>query len=165
MRLPSNLDLAPSRRRLEPWRTVILSGFLAREEKAQQARHKLDGWKQAFRLDKRLLYKLTARRASLVKLLLTRAVEKPASAPKSREDGASPKQKRRPSKRAAAEKSSSPPRESELMVSSIFLRMRRFPNSLGSIASPRRSLSRGFAEGRPSQIPIRIDGRQFEALE
>jgi hypothetical protein len=28
------------------------------EEKAQQARHKLDVWKQAFRLDKRLLYKL-----------------------------------------------------------------------------------------------------------
>lgn len=28
------------------------------EEKAQLARHKLDGWKQAFRLDKKLLYKL-----------------------------------------------------------------------------------------------------------
>ena len=27
------------------------------EEKAQSARHKLDGWKQAFRLDKKLLYK------------------------------------------------------------------------------------------------------------
>src|SRR5262249_9885034 len=27
------------------------------EQKAQQARHKLDGWKQAFRLDKKLLYK------------------------------------------------------------------------------------------------------------
>jgi hypothetical protein len=27
------------------------------EERAQQARHKLDGWKQAFRLDKRLEYK------------------------------------------------------------------------------------------------------------
>ena len=27
------------------------------EEKAQQARHKLDGWKQAFRLDKKLTYK------------------------------------------------------------------------------------------------------------
>lgn len=27
------------------------------EEKAQLARHKLDGWKQAFRLDKRVLYK------------------------------------------------------------------------------------------------------------
>jgi hypothetical protein len=28
------------------------------EEKAQQARHKLDGWKQAFRLDKKLQYRL-----------------------------------------------------------------------------------------------------------
>ena len=27
------------------------------EEKAQQARHRLDGWKQAFRLDKKLIYK------------------------------------------------------------------------------------------------------------
>lgn len=27
------------------------------EEKAQLARHKLEGWKQAFRLDKKLLYK------------------------------------------------------------------------------------------------------------
>jgi hypothetical protein len=27
------------------------------EDKAQQARHKLDGWKQAFRLDKKLQYK------------------------------------------------------------------------------------------------------------
>jgi hypothetical protein len=32
--------------------------FGTNEERAQQARHKLDGWKQAFRLDKRLLYKL-----------------------------------------------------------------------------------------------------------
>lgn len=31
--------------------------FATDEEKAQQARHKLDGWKQAFRLDKKLLYK------------------------------------------------------------------------------------------------------------
>src|ERR1700675_1387322 len=30
----------------------------ADEEKAQQARHKLDVWKQAFRLDKKLQYKL-----------------------------------------------------------------------------------------------------------
>jgi len=28
------------------------------EEKAQQACHKLDGWKQAFRLDKKLLYNI-----------------------------------------------------------------------------------------------------------
>ena len=32
--------------------------FGADEEKAQEARHKLDVWKQAFRLDKKLLYKM-----------------------------------------------------------------------------------------------------------
>lgn len=35
----------------------ITFDFGTDEEKAQQARHKLDGWKQAFRLDKKLLYK------------------------------------------------------------------------------------------------------------
>ena len=36
----------------------LLFEFGGDEEKAQQARHKLEGWKQAFRLDKKLLYKL-----------------------------------------------------------------------------------------------------------
>jgi hypothetical protein len=37
--------------------TYMLFDF-ANEEKAQQARHKLETWKQAFRLDKKLQYKL-----------------------------------------------------------------------------------------------------------
>ncbi len=32
--------------------------FAKDEDKAQQARHKLETWKQAFRLDKKLLYKI-----------------------------------------------------------------------------------------------------------
>jgi DNA primase catalytic subunit len=36
----------------------LLFEFAKDEEKAQQARHKLEGWKQAFRLDKKLLYKM-----------------------------------------------------------------------------------------------------------
>jgi len=36
----------------------LLFDFAKDEEKAQQARHKLEVWKQAFRLDKKLLYKL-----------------------------------------------------------------------------------------------------------
>ena len=36
----------------------LLFDFAHDEEKAQQARHKLEGWKQAFRLDKKLLYKI-----------------------------------------------------------------------------------------------------------
>jgi hypothetical protein len=38
--------------------TYMLFDFGADEEKAQQARHKLENWKQAFRLDKKLQYKL-----------------------------------------------------------------------------------------------------------
>lgn len=36
----------------------LLFVFAKDEEKAQQARHKLESWKQAFRLDKKLLYKI-----------------------------------------------------------------------------------------------------------
>ncbi len=58
-RFPSNLDLAPgtSQTRIMAHSYIKLD-FGTDEEKAQQARHKLDVWKQAFRLDKRLLYKL-----------------------------------------------------------------------------------------------------------
>ena len=35
----------------------MIFDFGTDEGKAQQARHRLDGWKQAFRLDKKLLYK------------------------------------------------------------------------------------------------------------
>ncbi len=38
--------------------SYIKLDFGTDEEKAQQARHKLDGWRQAFRLDKKLQYKL-----------------------------------------------------------------------------------------------------------
>ncbi|MDP9146879.1 MAG: hypothetical protein M3N22_04425 [Acidobacteriota bacterium] len=38
--------------------TYMHFDFGADEEKAQEARHKLDVWKQAFRLDKKLQYKL-----------------------------------------------------------------------------------------------------------
>jgi hypothetical protein len=38
--------------------TYLLFEFGTDEEKAQFARHKLEGWKQAFRLDKKLQYKL-----------------------------------------------------------------------------------------------------------
>ena len=38
--------------------TYLLFDFGTDEEKAQLARHKLEGWKQAFRLDKKLQFKL-----------------------------------------------------------------------------------------------------------
>src|SRR6266568_813132 len=51
------------------------------EEKAQQARHKLDGWKQAFRPDKRLLYKLDRPESATVEASAKpEAAEQPAPA-------------------------------------------------------------------------------------
>lgn len=55
----SNLDLdggASQTRSMA--HTYIRFDFGTDEEKAQQARHKLDGWRQAFRLDKRVQYKM-----------------------------------------------------------------------------------------------------------
>jgi hypothetical protein len=54
-----NLDLKSGESQTERMAHIYIRfDFGTDEEKAQQARHKLDGWKQAFRLDKRLLYKL-----------------------------------------------------------------------------------------------------------
>lgn len=39
------------------YNSFLVFDFGSNEEAAQQARHKLEGWKQAFRLDKKLLYK------------------------------------------------------------------------------------------------------------
>jgi hypothetical protein len=57
------------------------------EEKAQQARHKLDGWRQAFRLDKRVQYKMDRPETPATEAAVkpAPAAEKPAAAGKSKE--------------------------------------------------------------------------------
>ena len=45
--------------------TYLLFDFGSDEEKVQQARHKLESWKQAFRLDKKLQYKLEREQTSV----------------------------------------------------------------------------------------------------
>jgi hypothetical protein len=44
--------------------TYLLFDFGSDEVKVQQARHKLESWKQAFRLDKKLQYKLEREQAA-----------------------------------------------------------------------------------------------------
>ncbi len=72
------------------------------EEKAQLARHKLDGWKQAFRLDKKLLYKLD-RPGSLAGEPSAKTVAEENPAPSSKAKG---KSKDKPSE-SVTEKSKS----------------------------------------------------------
>lgn len=55
------------------------------EEKAQQARHKLDGWKQAFRLDKRVQYKLDRPESAPAEAAKPETTVKPAAPEKSKE--------------------------------------------------------------------------------
>jgi hypothetical protein len=53
------LDLAAVRSQTKNMAHIyLLFDFAKDEEKVQQARHKLEVWKQAFRLDKKLLYKM-----------------------------------------------------------------------------------------------------------
>ena len=85
-------------------------GETMNEEKAQQARHKLDGWKQAFRLDKRLLYKLDRPENDAGEAgSKPEPVEKPAPAAKSQaKTAANPKAKTAAkASKPAAEKSAS----------------------------------------------------------
>jgi hypothetical protein len=43
--------------------SFLVFDFGSNEEAAQQARHRIDGWKQAFRLDKKLLLKFDRKEA------------------------------------------------------------------------------------------------------
>jgi hypothetical protein len=78
----------------------MLFDFAKDEEKAQQARHKLEGWKQAFRLDKKLLYKLERSGSTP-----TDGDAKPAKLPKG--------EKTKGKSKAPAEKEAVPPVPSE----------------------------------------------------
>jgi hypothetical protein len=85
-----NLDLAcrasQTRSMANTFSIYIRFDFGTDEERAQQARHKLDGWRQAFRLDKRVQYKMD-RPESVATEAATKPApaEKPASAAKSKE--------------------------------------------------------------------------------
>jgi hypothetical protein len=90
--------------------SYIKLDFGTDEEKAQQARHKLDVWKQAFRLDKRLLYKLDRPESDAGEAVAKpEQVEKPAAASKSTDKTAATAKSKAPAKasKPAAEKPAS----------------------------------------------------------
>jgi hypothetical protein len=66
--------------------TFLTFDFGSNEEAVQQARHKLDGWKQAFRLDKKLLFQFDRGEGSAE---LPRENSETKGKPKKKEEGAS----------------------------------------------------------------------------
>ncbi len=90
--------------------TYIRFDFGTDEEKAQLARHKLDGWRQAFRLDKRVQYKMDRPESAVVETVSKpEAAEKPAPAAKSKAKPATKETAKATAK--AAEKSNEPGEE------------------------------------------------------
>lgn len=86
--------------------TYLLFDFGADEEKAQLARHKLEGWKQAFRLDKKLQYKLERGEAE------AKFAPEPAPIPKEASKSEKSKGKTKPKSKAGetqAAKEDAPP--------------------------------------------------------
>jgi hypothetical protein len=79
------------------------------EEKAQQARHKLDGWRQAFRLDKKLQYKLD-RPESAAAIAAAASKPEPATTAAALEKSKA-KAAEKTGGKAALAKSSAPPAE------------------------------------------------------
>jgi len=71
----------------------MLFDFGADEEKAQLARHKLEGWKQAFRLDKKLQYKLERGEAESETKAAPEPAAKAVAAPKAEKPKANAKAK------------------------------------------------------------------------
>ena len=85
-----NLDLAfaasQTRSMAHAYGIYIRFDFGTDEEKAQQARHKLEGWRQAFRLDKRVQYKMDRPGNAVTEIEAKPApAEKPAAAAKAKE--------------------------------------------------------------------------------
>lgn len=88
--------------------TYLLFDFGTDEEKAQLARHKLEGWKQAFRLDKKLQYKLE--RAEEDAQPAAEQAQKSAEAPKAEKPKAKGKTKaKQKTKDAEAPAEAAPP--------------------------------------------------------
>jgi hypothetical protein len=84
--------------------TYLLFDFGPDEGKVQQARHKLESWKQAFRLDKKLQYKLEREQAPVP--LTTEAKLEPAKREKAK--SAKTKSKSKPKSEEPAAENNGP---------------------------------------------------------
>jgi hypothetical protein len=84
--------------------TYLLFDFGSDEEKVQQARHKLENWKQAFRLDKKLQYKLEREQSGVP----ATAEAKPEPAKPDKPKSPKPKSKSKPKSTEPATENNGP---------------------------------------------------------
>lgn len=87
--------------------TYLLFDFGSDEEKVQQARHKLENWKQAFRLDKKLQFKLQREQAGAPEPA-AKSEPEPAKSEKSKASKGKAKSKAKSSAAPAADENHGP---------------------------------------------------------
>jgi hypothetical protein len=152
--------------------SYIRFDFGTDEERAQQARHKLDGWRQAFRLDKKLQYKLERPEvAGAVSPSNPEPAASTAPPEKSKVKGAE-----KTKGKAASAKSSEPPKEKPALAANgkVSLLVRLYFSSHEKLSEQR------WLERIPSEEPFKSASpkvvhhddaefestdKQFEALE
>lgn len=152
--------------------SYIRFDFGTDEEKAQQARHKLDGWRQAFRLDKKLQYKVDRPESASAE-----AVSKPEpSTPQAPPEKSKGKAAEKAKGKAASAKSSTPPAEkkSDVANGKVSLLIRLYFSSHEKLSEQR------WLDRIPSEEPFKSASpkivhhsdpdfeptdKQFEALE
>lgn len=152
--------------------SYIRFDFGTDEEKAQQARHKLDGWRQAFRLDKKLQYKLDRPESATSEALSSPESGANTAPPEKSKGKAAEKSKGK----AASAKSSAAPAEEPAAAANgkVSLLVRLYFSSHEKLSEQR------WLERIPSEEPFKSASpkvvhrndpefdsmdRQFEALE
>jgi hypothetical protein len=142
------------------------------EEKAQLARHKLDGWRQAFRLDKKLQYKVDRPESAALETA-SRPEPAASSVPPEKSKG---KPAEKAKGKAASAKSSAPPAEKKAAAPNgkVSLLVRLYFSSHEKLSEQR------WLDRIPSEEPFKnaspkvvhhsdpefeATDKQFEALE
>jgi len=154
--------------------SYIRLDFGTDEGKAQQARHKLDGWKQAFRLDKKLQYKLERPESVAVAVETPSKPEPPAKAAPPEKSKGKPAEKTKGkeasarSSAAAAEKTAAAPNgKVGLLVRLYFSTHEKLSEQrwLDRIPSEEPFKSASPKVVHHSDPEFESTDRQFEALE
>jgi hypothetical protein len=172
-RLCARLDLTNHASQTPPMHnSFLIFDFGADENAAQQARHKLDGWKQAFRLDKKLLYKFERQpgpeTATAAKPAAEKAEpEKPSKAAKGKGKPAKPAPKDKPAASEPADGAAPPSSGIKLLVRLYFsghekLSYQRWADRIPT-EEPFKSAK--LQAVRPSDAPFAETDEKFEALE
>jgi hypothetical protein len=129
--------------------SYIRFDFGADEEKAQQARHKLDGWKQAFRLDKKLQYKLDRPDSGAVETVSKPEPDAKAAPPEKSKGKAAEKTKGKAASPKSSERAKEKPAPPEAANGRVSLLVRLYFSSHEKLSEQR------WLERIPSEEPFK----------